>query len=275
MITSRRIGGIAAAFVFGMVFIAGDRAAAARLSNGAVFSQNFDNVTVPALPNGWVATNAAGPDPLWVTAPTYDDVGMPNAAYVDDPHEVSDKRLDSPPFFIYTNGAQLSFFHVRSLNAHIESPATTHYWDGGVLEISVNGGTFQDIIEAGGSFPTSGYDGIIEGEGNPLAGRSGWSDRRLTPDVVIVNLPPVGGSTVVLRWRLGSSSTPHEYSCDGWWIDSVEVCDGYPCTAIPIPARFDLDTVGNGVWEPGEVVDAGPITTTTATERSSTSAVRP
>ena len=33
------------------------------------FSENFDGVTPPALPAGWVATNAVDPDAiLWVTS---------------------------------------------------------------------------------------------------------------------------------------------------------------------------------------------------------------
>src|SRR5215467_14664709 len=31
-------------------------------------SENFDSVTPPALPPDWLATNALGPPPLWVTS---------------------------------------------------------------------------------------------------------------------------------------------------------------------------------------------------------------
>jgi len=61
-------------------------------------SEDFDGVTPPALPPDWLATNAQGPPPLWVTS----DSGLPmppadsppNALYIDDPAVVSDKRLD-------------------------------------------------------------------------------------------------------------------------------------------------------------------------------------
>src|SRR4029078_5183535 len=33
-----------------------------------VLGETFDNVTPPALPPGWTATNAQGPPPLWVTS---------------------------------------------------------------------------------------------------------------------------------------------------------------------------------------------------------------
>jgi hypothetical protein len=258
MIGRTRVGGIAVACVAAMAIATGDRAVATQLTNGAVLSQDFDNVTPPALPAGWTATIAVGPYPLWATeVDPLPPAG--NVAYVDDPYEIiSDKRLDSPPFFIFTNGAQLRFMHVYTFRFSPEGD-TDLYLDGGVLEISVAGGPFQDIVDAGGGFVSGGYStATISGTDNPLAGRPGWVGPT-TPVQVVVNLPPVGGSTVVLRWRMGSGSSPSDEGVSaGWRIDSVQVCDGYPCTAIPLPARFDLDTGGNGVWEPGEIVDARP-----------------
>ncbi len=57
-------------------------------------TENFDGVTPPALPSGWVATNVTGPDPLWVTSSTTPDTA-PNDAVVKDPPEISDKRLET------------------------------------------------------------------------------------------------------------------------------------------------------------------------------------
>jgi hypothetical protein len=61
-------------------------------------NEDFDAVTPPALPPDWLATNAQGPPPLWVSS----DSGVPmpaadtppNALLIDDPAVVSDKRLD-------------------------------------------------------------------------------------------------------------------------------------------------------------------------------------
>ena len=70
------------------------------------FSENFDGVTPPALPAGWTATNVQGPAPLWTTSntgmPTPPFDTPPNAAFVDNPQVVSDKRLDSPSIPIAT-----------------------------------------------------------------------------------------------------------------------------------------------------------------------------
>src|ERR1700739_2252680 len=64
------------------------------------WSENFDSVVPPALPPGWLATNALGPPPLWVTSnsgvPSPPADSSPNSAFIDDPDVISDKRLDSP-----------------------------------------------------------------------------------------------------------------------------------------------------------------------------------
>ena len=60
----------------------------------------------------------------------------------------------------------LSFFH------HYD---TESGWDGGVLEMKIGVGDWQDVTSAGASFLTGGYNLALAGSRNPLAGRSGWS----------------------------------------------------------------------------------------------------
>ena len=128
------------------------------------FSENFDGVTPPALPAGWTAMNDQGQPPLWVTSnsgmppPAFDS--PPNSAFVDSPQGVSDKRLDSPSIPIVTTAAQLVFRN----NYYLENT-----FDGGVLEIKIGGGAFQDILTAGGRLVVGRYSGTIQtGLGNPL-----------------------------------------------------------------------------------------------------------
>src|SRR5438067_11132197 len=112
-------------------------------------SENFDSVAPPALPDGWLATNALGPPPLWVTSnngvPTPPADTFPNAAFIDDPAVINDKRLDSPSFSFFEGfGPQLSFRHNFNLEASDVDPNVG--FDGGVLELSTDGGnTFQEI----------------------------------------------------------------------------------------------------------------------------------
>ena len=81
---------------------------------GSIFSENFDGVTPPALPAGWVATNAVDPDMIfWQSSnsgvPTPVADSTPNAAWVNDPALVSDKRLDSPSIAITSSNTQVTF----------------------------------------------------------------------------------------------------------------------------------------------------------------------
>src|SRR5215211_8884615 len=116
-------------------------------------SQSFDGVTAPALSAGWTATNATGAAPLWTTSssgtPTPSADSAPNAAFVNDPATVSDKRLDSPTIAVPGALPVLTFRQNRNLEST---------YDGGVLELSIDGGPFQDIVAAGGTFAGGGYN---------------------------------------------------------------------------------------------------------------------
>src|ERR1044071_7075042 len=73
------------------------------------FTENFDGVTAPALPAGWVAANVINPDGiLWLTSTTTPDTA-PNDAFVNDPGVVSDKHLDTPNISINSATPQVSF----------------------------------------------------------------------------------------------------------------------------------------------------------------------
>jgi uncharacterized repeat protein (TIGR01451 family) len=199
-----------------------------------VFTQNFDGVTAPALPVGWTATNVVPPTgaPLWATsnsgnpAPAADTA--PNAAYVDNPGAPSDKRLDSPSIAIQSANAKLTFRH----NYNFESG-----WDGGVLEISIGGGVFVDIVTAGGSFVTGAYSGTLDptGAGNALAGRNAWTGNSAGFVTTTVNLPAAAaGLSIQLRWRSGSDNT---IGGQGWRVDSISLADGLDCdvpTAVAV-----------------------------------------
>ena len=218
-----------------------------------VLTQNFDTVTPPALPPGWTATNASGPTPLWETSTSTPDT-PPNCAFVDNPGVVSDKRLDTPPINLTTNQARLTFRN----NFNFEFG-----WDGGVLEISINGGPFQDILAAGGSFVIGGYNRTLNSSPNPLAGRQAWTGNSGGYIITTVNLPGSGPRTVVLRFRMGSDNF---VSAPGWRIDTLVVQDGFQCCGIVTPPNVTftgqtttelpgtLNSDGDGFFEPCETL---------------------
>ena len=94
--------------------------------------------------------------------------------------------------------------------------------DGGVLEISINGGSFVDIIAAGGVFESGGYNGSIPNFGNPLSGRSAWTGDSGGYIDTVVKLPPTAiGQNVQYRWRFGSDESIGDV---GWRIDTIQTC---------------------------------------------------
>jgi hypothetical protein len=208
---------------------------------GAI-NENFDNLTPPALPPDWIATNALGPPPLWVTSssgvpmPAADT--PPNAAFVDDPAVVSDKRIDSRGIsFFEVDFDRLTFRH--NFNLEASGPNPNLGFDGGVLEISADGGnTFQDILAFGGSFVMGGYNRTISTDrGSPIAGRPAWSGNSEGFITTVVNVPslPINLHTIRFRWRMDSDTSG---SNEGWRIDTVSIiwCEGQgPCSPTPTP----------------------------------------
>ena len=187
-----------------------------------VLAENFDGVAAPSLPSGWTAANASGPSPLWTTSAAGADTA-PNAAFVDDPAVVSDKQLVSPALAVVSSTAQVSFRN----NYNLETG-----YDGGVLEISIDGGPFNDIVTAGGSFASGGYvSAVSTSYSNPLAGRQAWSGSSGGWLTSTANLPAsAAGHSVRLRWRMGSDTS---VGASGWSIDGVTVTDAVHCTAAP------------------------------------------
>lgn len=202
--------------------------------------QNFDLMIPPGLPPGWLATNALGPPPLWVTSdsgvPMPPADSLPNSAFIDDPAVISDKRLDSTNLLPPEPGLQwrrLTFRHNFNFDADVD-PAVG--FDGGVLEISFDGGnTFQDILAAGGTFVGGGYNRIIATDrGSPIAGRQAWSGSSDGFVTVTVDLPEMF-LFQNLRWRMASDTTG---SKEGWRVDNVIVLERgnvRPPTPTPFP----------------------------------------
>jgi N-acetylneuraminic acid mutarotase len=224
--------------------------------------ENFDNVTPPTLPPGWTATNGINPDGiLWQTSnsglPSPPADSPPNAAWVNDPAAISDKYLDSPPIIInQLENAGLMFRNNYSLEASR---------DGGVLEVSVDGGPFQDILAAGGSFGQGGYNGTISTCcGNPLAGRQAWTGSSGGFIQTTVG-GPFSGHTIVLRWRMGSDSSG---SGEGWRVDSVMmVCERPTPTSTPTTTPPPTPTA---TFTPTPTPTASPTPTATSTATATT-----
>ena len=192
-------------------------------------TENFDGVGAPTLPAGWVATIVSmGDPPSWETSTTQPD-SAPNELFVVDQNGVSEKIVDSRSITISSAAAVLSFRNFFATEYDPPVPGPEHFWDGYVLEVSTDGGgTFQDIIAAGGVFVTGGYVGEIDATaGNPLAGRPAWcgaSGGVVGSPVYIdtkINLPGAfNGQTIKLRFRMG---TDEAVSAPGVRVDGLTI----------------------------------------------------
>jgi subtilisin family serine protease len=192
--------------------------------------ENFDGVVAPALPAGWTTSRTGetcpeGDSAPWRTVPGTVDT-TPNAAFAGDPNCVSDNILQSPSFAVANDQTRLRFRHKYNLETR---------FDGGVLEIKIGGEAYADILTAGGSFASHGYDESISTSFNsPIAGRLAWTGVTNTWVTTVVTLPPAAaGQPVQLRWRLATDTSLARL---GWWIDSITIDpgDGGTPTALSV-----------------------------------------
>jgi uncharacterized repeat protein (TIGR01451 family) len=193
---------------------------------GISFSENFDGVTAPSLPGGWSSVAVSGTPANWVTSTTTPDTA-PNSAFAADAGTAGEADLLSPPIAITSASAQLTFAHNYNLASHTSGHPrpTTTYYDGGVLEISIGGGAFAEILSAGGSFVTGGYNSTLAtGTGNPLGGMQAWGGSSGGWVTTTVNLPAgAAGQNVQLRWAFGTGINTSV--AVGWSVDAVSVQD--------------------------------------------------
>jgi hypothetical protein len=128
-----------------------------------------------------------------------------------------DQFLVSPALQVSAAG---SFGFTFRHRYDFESDATPTYYDGGVIEISTDGGTSWTDI---GASATPGYDGAVSSCcSNPLAGRAAYGASNATYpafETVSVNLGTAyQGAAVRVRFRVGADEAS---GGSGWEIDDI------------------------------------------------------
>ena len=197
--------------------------------------QNFDRSQQVQLPPRWTrsenhSNNVELPgDRTWRVSAARSTSGT-KSAFSPDLNQVGVNEMMTPVFRVNTANARLSFQNWYELETTF---LRNRLYDGSVLEIKIGNTTWQDIIAAGGTFESGGYDGIIDSCcSNPLAGHMGWSGRsgqNQTSEFITtaVRLPAAAaGQLVQLRWRIGTDVGTFR---EGQYIDDLEVTDGYVC----------------------------------------------
>jgi hypothetical protein len=224
-------------------------------------SQNFDGVTAPALPAGFTNTVITGSTPGWATSTASPVNSAPNKVFAPNLTTVTSAALTLPANMISSATAQLSFRNFYNLE---------NTFDGGVLEISINGGTFQDILAAGGSFASGGYNGTLSNNSqNPIRGRMAWTGNAGSFLLTTVNLPASAvGQMVTLRFLIGSDES---VAAVGWNIDDITLTNGFMCCGGGGPVcTFTIDPTSASFTSTGgtgniTVTASDPSCTRTAT----------
>lgn len=120
------------------------------------------------------------------------------SAFAPDLSDISDQYLELTNAISIPAGstsATLTFWHAYDLE---------NTFDGGVLEVSTDGGTtWADVTAVGGSFISGGYDATISSNfGSPIAGRQAWTGAFTTYRQVSVNLNSlIGQANLKIRFR--------------------------------------------------------------------------
>ncbi len=193
------------------------------------FTQNFDAVAAPALPASWT-TDFTGSGTAFTTSAT-NAFSAPNAAFGEEKLTTGVTNLNSPTIAITTANAKLSFRNLFNTEAT---------FDGELLEIKIGAGAFQDIIAAGGSFVSGGYNSTFDAT-TAFPGRSAWTGLSGGTTAVptylntVVNLPAsAAGQNVQFRWRVSSDEGTVAAGAPGVKIDNVSITDGATCCVTPL-----------------------------------------
>ncbi|HSU52683.1 MAG TPA: protease pro-enzyme activation domain-containing protein [Candidatus Dormibacteraeota bacterium] len=189
----------------------------------APLSQNFDIVSAPALPVGWTTALLTGSQTNWVTSAASSS-SAPNSAFIADSPNSGENALVSPVFFVASANAKLTFQQSYNLETKVPKHGAMTYYDGGVLEIKIGSSAFTDILTAGGSFVSGGYN-VTLATGNPIAGRQAWGGDSAGWVTTTLNLPPAAaGQNIQFRW-VCAVDTDNANGGFGWYVDSISLSD--------------------------------------------------
>ena len=127
---------------------------------------------------------------------------------------ISDQRLASPAVDL-TSG--LGNYTLQFWNHQTLESGTGGCFDGGIVEISTNGGSSWTQLTS----VTHPYDGTVSSSySNPLGGLQAWCGDPRDWHKPVVDLSAYEGETVNFRFRLGTDSS---VSREGWYVDDVTV----------------------------------------------------
>jgi len=199
-------------------------------------AQSSRTDTVESPTTAWTATGANASE-IWSRV----EVAPFNHAWFGvDFGTVSDTALESPDLRVGTTAPFVIAFDHRF--GFEDNGGVEPFFDGGVIEISRNGGPWEDIS----AFTEPGYGGtLFDGSGNPLAGRRAFVSR----NAAFPNFEPltlnlgmaVVGQAVRIRFRI---ATDEGFSDIGWQLDNLAF---QGITNLPFPSFIPDESRCRGV----------------------------
>ena len=154
--------------------------------------------------------------------------------------------------------AYMRFNHAFGFESAV--PVAITRYDGGVLEYSLNGS--PSWTDAGPLFTHNGYNGTLDGSGNPLGAVPAFSADSWGYISSRLDLSSLAGQSIRFRFRIGTDVSVRDY---GWFVDDVQIytCDDGTATATPTATATSTAT---------STATATPTATPTATATSTATA---
>jgi uncharacterized membrane protein len=201
-----------------------------------VWSDDFESGAL-----GW---SSSGTGDTWGLS-TVRPYGGLYAYHAVDPTTVSDQRLVSPAVALPVGslGLTLQYWNHQT----IEDRTGGQCYDGGILEISTDGGSNWTQVNAP-DLLTDPYDGEVNATTNPLHGLDAWCGDPQDWVESVVALDAYAGETVQFRFRLGSDSSAGR---EGWYLDEMVV---QSCVPAGYNYNFGPDSVQSEVGPGSSVV---------------------
>ncbi|MBC7535239.1 MAG: M36 family metallopeptidase [Ferruginibacter sp.] len=161
--------------------------------------------TAGTIPPGWTAASTT--TSVWTTHNTRSN-SAPNSFFTSNRTTVSDQTLATTgSFALGTTPPNLSFWHWYNAE-----PA----WDGGVVEISTNGGTIWSDL--GPKIISGNYNGSLSSSTNPLSGRLAFTGNSGAFVKTVVDLSSYANQNAKFRFRFGSDGS---VAAIGWNVDDI------------------------------------------------------
>ncbi len=199
----------------------------------------------------------------------FDDVDFGNVGFGPNLSQQNDISLVTPEVTVAASGDfAVQFEHYYDFErGDPNNPDDTTPWDGGVMEISIDGGEWTDVVAAGGSF-LNGYNGNITDFNPELPGRAGFigiiESLWISPESLTFAAGSLNNKSVKFRFRIGSDGSVASW---GWNIDNFRFTNAtvqtpFPSLGANVGACVNREPVVTNVEGPASTNGGGEVTLT-------------